>query len=199
MKIVTIGEDGEVVIIVRERRGKGRRKAKITVHPNLIKQMEIRAESVFRPDSEDVETAYALSGQDILDTLHKFTSKEVIRSATPFEIHTKTEAKIRQILEESEVPPKIVVDIHTHPKGSAELSDQDIATNRRAYDLFSKHFDEVYFGVHAVSEEMRLKRTPPKVEGNRIVWNSIRRRHEVAFFDKDGKPVSVEIFNNDEG
>ncbi len=192
MRIVAIGEDGEVIVkIVKSKKSK--RRAKIAIHQNLIKQMEIRAESVFRPDSEDIETAYALSGEGVLDTLHKFTSRDVIKSATPFEIHTKTEAKIKQILEESEVLPKIVVDIHTHPGGEAVLSDKDRSTNRRAYELFKKHFEEVYFGVHAISKEGKYKRTPPEVNKNKIFWNSINRRHEVAFFDKDGKPVSVEI------
>jgi len=193
MKVIAIGEDGEVVIKISKRKDGRKKRCKVSIHPSLISHMEIRAESVFRPDSEDVETAYAISGQDVLDTLHKFTSKEVIKSATPFEIHTKTEAKIRQILEECEHKPRIVVDVHTHPDGEAILSDRDIATNRRAYDLFKKYFDEIYFAVHAISKEMKLKRTPPEVKDNKIIWNSIRRRHEVAFFDKDGNPVSVEI------
>ena len=74
-------------------------KPKIIIPLSLIQQMEIRVESVFRPNAEDVETTYALTGNNVMEMLHKFTSKEVIKSATPFEIHTKIEAKLKQILE----------------------------------------------------------------------------------------------------
>ena len=158
--------------------------------------MEIRVESIFRPDAEDVETTYALTGDSVMEMLHKFTSKEVIKSATPFEIHTKIEAKLKQILEERAEVGKAttVIDIHTHPQGLPIPSDQDLMVFKRAYVVYRKHFENVYFGIHAVSEETKLRRSKPKAEGNRVFWTSINRKHEVAFFDKDGNPVEVEVW-----
>jgi hypothetical protein len=162
---------------------------------NIIDQMEIRVESVFRPNQEDVETAYALSGDDVIDMLHKFTSSDVIRDAKPHVIYTITEGKIRHILSERGRIPKIVVDVHTHPYGIAELSDVDKKTIKKVAEIFKEKMPgvRVYFGVHAVSEEKIGSRQDLKVIGNKIVWRSLTREHEVAFFDENGKPVDVVV------
>ena len=162
---------------------------------NIIDQMEIRVESVFRPNQEDVETAYALSGDNVIDMLHKFTSSDVIRDAKPHVIYTITEGKIRHILAERGRIPKIVVDVHTHPYGIAELSDVDKKTIKKVAEIFREKMPgvRVYFGVHAVSEEKIGSRQDLKVIGNKIVWRSLTREHEVAFFDENGKPVDVVV------
>jgi proteasome lid subunit RPN8/RPN11 len=203
-RIVVIGNEGVIVIKRRknvkneekETKRKYIEKPKIVIPTSLIQQMEIRVESIFRPDAEDVETTYALTGDSVMEMLHKFTSKEVIKSATPFEIHTKIEAKLKQILEERAEVGKAttVIDIHTHPQGLPIPSDQDLMVFKRAYVVYRKHFENVYFGIHAVSEETKLRRSKPKAEGNRVFWTSINRKHEVAFFDKDGNPVEVEVW-----
>ena len=161
----------------------------------VIDQMEIRVESVFRPNQEDVETAYALSGDDVIDMLHKFTSSDVIREAKPHVIYTITEGKVRHILAERGRVPKIVVDVHTHPCGIAGLSDVDRVTIKKVAEIFKEMMPgvRVYFGVHAVSEERIGGRQDLRVVGNKIVWRSLTREHEVAFFDEDGKPVDVAV------
>ena len=195
-EIVIVSEDGIVIVKRKPKKSKRTAKNRIIIPSNLIKQMEIRVESVFRPDVEDVETTYALTGNNVMEVLHPFTSKEVIKSATPFEIHTKIEAKIKQILEERAELGKAstVIDVHTHPQGLPIPSDQDLTIFKRAFTVYKKYFDNVFFGIHAVSEEQRFRRTEPKAEGNKIVWTSLSRKHEVAFYDKDGKPVEVEVW-----
>lgn len=195
-EIVIVSEDGIVIVKRKPKKSKRTAKNRIIIPSNLIKQMEIRVESVFRPDVEDVETTYALTGNNVMEVLHPFTSKEVIKSATPFEIHTKIEAKIKQILEERAELGKAstVIDVHTHPQGLPIPSDQDLTVFKRAFTVYKKYFDNVFFGIHAVSEEQRFRRTEPKAEGNKIVWTSLSRKHEVAFYDKDGKPVEVEVW-----
>jgi len=195
-EVVIVSEDGIVIVKRKPKKFKKTAKSKIIIPLNLIKQMEIRVESVFRPDVENVETTYALTGNNVMEVLHTFTSKEVIKSATPFEIHTKIEAKIKQILEERAELGKAstVIDVHTHPQGLPIPSDQDLTVFKRAFTVYKKYFENVFFGIHAVSEEQRFRRTEPKAEGNKIVWTSINRKHEVAFYDKDGKPVEVEVW-----
>ena len=200
-RIVIIGEDGDVVVKIARDRDEVRvcekdvNGSKLLISKNLIPQMEIRVESVFRPGKEDVETCYALSGNDVLTNLHKFASSQVIKEATPLEIHTKTEAKVRQIMEETfdSGLPSTVVDVHTHPGGVAELSPQDLSANANAYRVYSRFFRNVYFAVHAVSDEGKFRRSKPEVRENRITWSSINREHEVAFYDVNGKPVEVQI------
>ena len=207
---ITIDSEGKI-LIKRKKKKKGNQTKSIVkpVQPttpkptmptliilrNIIDQMEIRAESVFRPNESDVETAYALSGGNIIDMLHKFTSKEVIREATPMVIYTVTENKIKHIIEEREEKPKIIVDVHTHPNGIAEPSDQDCDTFKKVAKIFKEKLPEVkiYFGIHAVSDEKFGKRCEPEVIGNRIKWRSITRKHEVAFFDENCKPIKVNI------
>jgi len=203
-KIVIIGDEGSIVITRRKKVKNEERdtkekyvsKKKIVIPIGIIRQMEIRVESVFRPNAEDVETTYALTGNGIMEMLHAFTSKEVIKSATPFEIHTKIEAKIKQILEERAEIGKAstVIDVHTHPQGLPVPSDQDLVVFKRAFMVYSRYFENVFFGVHAISDEKRFRRTKPKAEGNKIVWTSLNRKHEVAFYDKDGNPVEVEVW-----
>lgn len=195
-EIVIVSEDGIVIVKRRPKKSKGTAKSRIIIPSNLIKQMEIRVESVFRPDAVDVETTYALTGNDVMEILHPFTSKEVIKFATPFEIHTKIEAKVKQILEERAELGKAstVIDVHTHPLGFPIPSDQDQVVFKRSFIVYSRYFENVFFGIHAVSEEQRLRRTEPKAEGNKIIWTSLNRKHEVAFYDKDCKPVEVEVW-----
>jgi len=165
----------------------------------VIDQMEIRAESVFRPNERDIETAYALSGDHVIDMLHKFTSKEVIKEATPMIIYTVTENKIKHIIEEREKMPKIIIDVHTHPNGIAEPSEQDCNTFKKVAKIFREKLPgvKIYFGIHAVSEEKFGKRREPEVMGNRIRWRSITREHEAAFFDENCKPIKIAIIEGE--
>jgi len=172
------------------------RRVMLTFSKNIIDQMEIRTEGVFRPRMQDVETAYGISGDEILDMFHKFTSSEVIRESTPFAIYTTTDNKIEYILEERGESPKNVVDVHTHPAGIAELSEEDRSTMKRISQVFKEKMSgtKIIFGVHAVSEEKGLgKRIKPDASGNRIKWRSLTREHEVAFYDENSRPVDVVI------
>ena len=205
---ITIEGEGDIVIRKRKKRHADlpidsiSKQHSITTKPtliflrNVIDQMEIRVESVFRPNQEDVETAYALSGTTIIDMLHKFTSSEVIKEATPLIVYTVTENKIKHILEEREDVPGIIVEVHTHPNGIPELSDEDRDTIKKIVKVFKEKLPntKIYFGVHAISEEKLGRRKNPEVHNNKIKWRSLTREHEVAFFDENCKPVRVEIW-----
>ena len=195
-EVVIVSEDGIVIVKRRSKRSKKIAGSRVIIPYGIIQQMEIRVESVFRPNAEDVETTYALTGNNVMEMLHTFTSKEVIRSAIPFEIHTKVEAKVKQILEERAEVGKAstVIDIHTHPQGSPVPSDQDLIVFKRAYAVYSRHFEKVFFGIHAVSEELKLRRKKPEVKFNVVSWCSLNRKHEVAFYDSGGNPVEVEVW-----
>ncbi len=163
---------------------------------SLITQMEIRVESVFRPGQPDVETVYALTGSSSPDMLHKFSSNEVVAHATPERITASAGKMAEHILRERPDAPKIIVAVHTHPEGIAELSHQD----RNSMQPIAGRLRElipaanVVFAVHAVSRESPGARTnPAKIAANRIKWSSITRRHEVAFFNENAEPAEVSI------
>ncbi len=193
IKIVIDGEGH--VIFRRKRIVNFRSKSKLIFLRNVVDQMEIRVESVFRPNDPDVEICYALSGGSVVDMLHKLASNAVVKLSSPFEIYTVTESKVKMILEERGEIPKIIVDVHTHPNGVAELSDEDVEAISRVYEVYKEKLPntEIYFGVHAVSGEKIGKRVEPVAEGNRIRWRSITREHEVAFYDGKCRPVGVEL------
>ncbi len=173
--------------------------SRILLSRSLIDQMEIRAESVFRPDQADIEVVYALTGSEdnLPDMLHKFSSSEVVPHATGEKISYYTAKMAEHIKEERDDPPGLIVIIHTHPGGIPELSDVDKNSHRHVAEEMRKSIPRaaVLFGVHAVSQESRRARTMPENEPpNKIRWNSITRLHEVAFFNNISEPVEVRIW-----
>lgn len=171
----------------------------ISISTNLITFMEMRTESVFRPNQEDIEVVYALTGssKNIPNTIHKFSSNDVVPHASPDKISYYTEKMVEHILEERKSIPELIVIVHTHPKGTAELSEVDKNTHLQVANKMKELVPSanVMFGVHAVSNESRRQRTDPvKVARNAIKWSSITRQHEAAFFDKNSKPVEVNVW-----
>ncbi len=163
---------------------------------SLINQMEIRVESVFRPGQNDIEIAYAITGSNRLDMIHKFSSSEVVAHATQDRITTSAEKMADHIIKERSDIPKMIVAVHTHPDGAAELSEQDKISMLRMAAKLKERFAgaNIIFAVHAVSRESSRERTRPvKIGANRITWNSITRTHEVAFFNQNAEPVEVSI------
>ena len=168
------------------------------VPANLVNLMEIRAESIFRPNEADYEISYALSGgaPDQVDMLHKLASNTVVSSATPVSVQPILRAMVAHIVEEREGDPLVIVDVHTHPQGIPEPSD----TDRSAF-LHGGPFTRslvpgavVLYGVHAVSSEsVRSRERPAKTRRNRIRWTSITREHEIAFFDEHSVPYEVQF------
>ena len=202
---VSIEGDGRVTIKLKKRpvvetRDAGRvlsaAGGDLLLSYSLINQMEIRVESVFRPGQSDVEIAYALSGSTYPDMLHKFSSNEVGAHATQDRIITAAEKIVEQILRERPDAPNIIVGVHTHPDGIAELSGQDKSSMPRIAAKIKERIAgaKVVFAVHAVSRESpRARAQPVKIAVNRISWSSITRRHEVAFFNEKAEPVGVSI------
>ena len=202
---VSIEGDGRVTIKLKKRPvvetgGGGRVLAAaggdLLLSSSLINQMEIRVESVFRPGQSDVEIAYALSGLTYPDMLHKFSSNEVVAHATQDRIITAAEKMAEHILRERPDAPNIIVGVHTHPDGAAELSGQDKSSMPRIAAKLKERITgtNVVFAVHAVSRESpRARAQPAKIAMNRIKWSSITRTHEVAFFNERAEPVGVSI------
>ncbi|MDY6966319.1 MAG: hypothetical protein SVM80_10200, partial [Halobacteriota archaeon] len=164
---------------------------------SIIEKMEIRVESVFRPNQEDVEIVYALSGSNpnILDKIHYLASCEVVLDSSSTFITTYTEMIIENILKEREDYPKVIVHIHTHPMGIPNLSETDKRDNLKIVEIIER-FDpqvKIIFGVHAISSEAIRAKTEPKGSKNKIKWSSIHREHEIGFYDKEGKQYRVRI------
>ena len=164
---------------------------------NIINQMEIRVESIFRPKEPDVEVVYALTGFGTsVDNLHKFSSNEVVAHATPDMISYAAEKMVEHIRAERVEMPNLIVHVHSHPLGAPALSDVDKETMPKVAARIREVVPDVtvLFGVHAVGSEERRARIPAeRVSENRIRWSSITRVHEVAFFDEYAKPIEVRI------
>lgn len=204
---VSIEGDGRVTIKLRKERPaveikeKGKELASpgggvFLLSSSLINQMEIRVESVFRPGQGDVEIVYALTGSDQLDMLHKFSSNEVVAHATRERITTTAEKMAEHILKERSDIPNMIVAVHTHPGGAAELSAQDKISMPQIAGKIRERIPGafVFFAVHAVSKESPRERTKPvKLAGNRIKWSSITKSHEIAFFNVKAETVEVSI------
>ena len=167
--------------------------SEVVIPTKILGEMELRVESIFRPKIKDDETAYALTGINAIDMLHRLTTSEVITSATPNQITTITNKKILHIIAERGTIFNLLVDVHTHPNGLCALSDQDKKTHKEEAKFYREQIPGllVYFGVHAVSPEGMKDRSEPEIHQNKIKWNSHIRTHEVGFFDENANPVNI--------
>lgn len=164
----------------------------------LINLMEIRAESAFRPNQEDVELVYALSGSEtnMPDMLHKLSSSTVVEEATQDYIVSSVQGMMEHITKERDNEPDLVVEVHTHPQSLSQPSEQD----RRYFSSAAGTIrglapnTQVLFGIHAISSEViRERQGPVKASRNTIRWSSITREHEIAFYTPDAQSCEVEI------
>lgn len=164
----------------------------------LIDLMEIRVESAFRPNQDDVELVYALTGADhrVPDALHKLSSRTVVEEASEEHIVASAGAMIEHIIREKGSEPMLVVHIHTHPQSIPRPSETDKHFFQGAAVKIADRVPEatVVFGVHAISSEsIRERRKTSKISRNTIKWSSITREHEVGFFTPNSEPYEVEI------
>jgi len=171
---------------------------RVLLSSRLINLMEIRAESSFRPEEEDVELVYALSGSnpDVADMLHKLSSQTVVAKATQDYIVSSIRGMIEHIKKEAGSEPKLVIQLHTHPQSTPRPSEDDKLYFKSASETINALIPgaNVLFGVHAISSEsIRERQEPAKVSRNAIKWSSITREHEIAFYTADAQPCEVEI------
>lgn len=164
----------------------------------LINLMEIRAESGFRPNEEDVEIVYALSGSDpnAPDMLHKLSSQTVVEKATEDYVISSVRGMIKHIIKERGSPPTLVVGVHTHPQGIPKPSDKDNRYFLNASEMIKTLVPKanVLFGIHAISSEsIRERLEPTRISKNTIKWSSITREHEIAFYTPDVNLYEVKL------
>jgi hypothetical protein len=164
----------------------------------LINLMEIRAESGFRPNEEDVEIVYALSGSNsnVVDMLHKLTSQTVVEEATKGYVVSSVRGMIEHITKERGGPPKLVVGVHTHPQGVPKPSDKDHRYFKNASETMKALIPgvNVLFGIQAISSEsIRERLEPTRISKNTVKWCSITREHEISFFTPDSNTCEVKL------
>lgn len=164
--------------------------------------MEIRAESAFRPNQEDGGIVYALSGsnQNIPDKIHYLASNQIVLDSSHNFVSSFIESTVKNILDEREDIPCLVVHIHTHPMGIPNPSESDkkdkdnIKIAETIKNLVSgANSTNIIFGVHAISSGSMRQKTEPKASMNKVRWTSMYRGHEVGFYDENGKPYRVGI------
>lgn len=166
----------------------------------VIEFMEVRAESIFRPNAEDIEVIYALSGasRNVPDMWHKLSSRTVVEEASAEHIVSSVGAMLEHISMEREGKPSLIVHVHTHPQGipSPSQADKRFFKNVAQTMLQSYPECEVLFGIHAVSDEsIRERQEPHLIAKNTIKWSSIYCEHETAFFDAEAKPYKVAVLD----
>ena len=167
----------------------------ILLPPSILKNMEIRAQSIFRPGHEDIEILYALSGcSHRVNTLHQFSSEDVLYGSDSKEANVNVENMIAHIKAETWELPGLLVIVHTHPGGEPMPSTQDKLFFRTTAQKIKQYSSgtEVFYGIHAISGgSVRAKKDYEKIKENTIKWSSITHDHEVAFYTKESKPKEV--------
>jgi len=173
-------------------------KSEMLLSARVINLMEIRAESSFRPNEEDVELVYALSGPNLNtpDMLHKLSSRKVVEEATQAYVVSSVQGVFEYIIKERDGEPSLVVLLHTHPRSTPQPSGDDKRYFWSTSETISAIIPgaNILFGVHAISSEsIRERQQPIKLSKNTIKWSSITKEHEVAFYAPDAKPYEVDI------
>lgn len=169
----------------------------ILLRPAILKSMEIRAQSIFRPGHEDVEILYALSGDSrMVDMMHQFSSEDILYGSDSMEANVSVANIIEHVKAEIGGLPKVLVILHTHPGGESIPSQQDKLFFSSTEQTIKQHSPgtRVFFGIHAVSGgSVRAKTDYEKINKNTIKWSSITHDHEVAFYTKEAKPLEANI------
>ncbi len=173
-------------------------KSELLLSARVINLMEIRTESSFRPNEEDVELVYALSGPNLNtpDMLHKLSSRKVVEEATQAYVVSSVQGVIEHIIKERDGEPRLLILLHTHPESIPRPSEDDKRYFRSTSEIISAMIPgaDILFGVHAISSEsIRERQEPIKLSKNTIKWSSITKEHEVAFYKPDAKPYEVDI------
>jgi proteasome lid subunit RPN8/RPN11 len=174
----------------------GEAKRHLILSTNFLNIAEIRAESSFRPSQGDIEVIYALSGREhnTPDTFHKLSSRFVMKEASQSLIVANTEEIVNHILKERKEEPDVIVIVHTHPAGIAHLCEIDREYYPPIIKIIRKYLPaaSIIVGIHSLSSEgIREREDPKKTSKNRIMWSSITRSHEIAFYDEKLMPVEV--------
>ena len=170
----------------------------LSISRHLVSLMEMRAESAFRPDQNDVELVYALSGSkpNVPDMLHTLSSNTVVEEASENHIVSCVREMVEHIRQERDNEIGMVVEVHTHPQSSSRPSEQDRRYFASAAQTIQRLVPnaQVLFGVHAISGETEKRRGQPvRVSRNTIRWNSINREHEIAFYTADTQPYEIRV------
>ena len=166
----------------------------------IIERMEIRVESIFRPQTPDVEVMYVLTGVASMrpDRLHSLPSDAVIADATTHSVASNVSKMTELIAREQPEQIRLIVEVHTHPAGIASPSDADRSAWKSTASEISGAFPHaiVLFGIHSVSTEASefLERVAPRKEtSSRIGWRSNTRDHEFALFSSNAEPHEVRL------
>ena len=163
-----------------------------------LERAEIVTEGVFRPGVSDVEVKYIMSGSapNRIDRIHALSSDMVIPEATSVSVRTDVGRLIELLKHVGAADAALIADIHTHPSGIPEPSDQD----KKSWNDMGRYLAEefpnaaILFGVHGVgpsATEFLKRKAPERVAVNTVAWRSNIRDHKVALFTPDARPVEV--------
>lgn len=166
----------------------------------VVNFMETRAESQFRPDEDDVETVYALTGETAsrVETTHALSSAQVVSHVSPTKVRSNIQTTLTHIERERTATPSVLVQVHTHPHGIPRPSDQDQQTWHQMAETIDETWPDtrVLFGIHAFSREFphpRARHAPSLMNNVEVEWRSITRDHTVRVFNRHANPVEVTL------
>ena len=197
MEITTKGF-GRVVIKRRVKKPKELKKGGIYFPKEIIKQMRIRSQSVFRPGMKDIEVVYALSGRgSVVEELYEFTTSDILSSSTDTSARVDINNMVREVLGEEGKAPELLIIIHTHPGGITSPSKEDKKFFKFADRYIKQYLPEtkVLYGIHAISggDEVKEKKKPEKINMNTIRWSGITYGHEFSLYTSESKPMEILI------
>jgi len=169
----------------------------------VVNQMEDKAISQVRPDDEDVEMLYALTGQTRhrIDAFHSLASANVVSEANYDSIHYNQGQIIHYIEHELSYTPQLFILVHTHPRRSEPRpSAKDKTTWSNSASEFKDDWDgaRVCFGIHAFTAEFnrpKSRSSPAHPAGDSTVveWRSPTRDHAFRPYTPDATGIEVTL------
>jgi proteasome lid subunit RPN8/RPN11 len=171
------------------------RKTVLTDHAEVVTEAQVRPED--GNQDSDVELLYGLSGDqdNHISEFHGLSSSEIVMKATDNQIQWLG-SKIPEYIEtERGNVPAVVIHTHTHPNGSTQPSTRDMTDGWPSFARTVRNqwpATRVLFAIHALRDEYSspADRSSPTCEGDKIVWNSPKRKHELRIFDHDANTVT---------
>ena len=167
----------------------------LTDHAEVVTEAQVRPED--SNQDSDVELLYGLSGdqEDHIGEFHGLSSSEIVSKATENEIEWLGNSITDHIEAERGDMPAVVIHVHTHPNGSTRPSSKDMTDGwpsfaRTVRNKWPK--TRVLFAIHALKDEYNAPadRSKPTREGDKIIWNSPKREHELRVFDHNATAIT---------
>jgi hypothetical protein len=170
---------------------------------DIINQIESKAISQVRPDDDDVEMLYALTGRSRqrVDGFHSLASANIVSEANYDSISYDPNQVVSYIDSELNDTPALFVLVHTHPRRSRpQPSSADRANWDDVASVYKSEWPDVRvcYGIHAFTEEFsrpKGREQPTRLAGDTtlVEWRSPTRDHAFRLYTPAATGIEVKI------